>query len=237
MPRTPLAVLVAASVALTAFAAPANAAEPERRATFATASPKNAVVTTGKSTTLTVSASIDAAEPFYEGKIWAELTALSGNGYEPLDLFDPDGDGVYTGKVQLTALFAVPGKWSITTKAIGDETGNEIPGPTGAFTVRTKTKLAASVSPKKPKKKSPVTLSGALRTIEFGSYTGFGKKNLKILFRKKGSSKWTLLSTVKTKANGRFTKTVTPKAAGALQIVWPGTPTTTPVKSKPFPVK
>ncbi|GAB2868642.1 hypothetical protein GCM10022221_82030 [Actinocorallia aurea] len=237
MSRKSLAALIAASVALTAFATPASAAEPDRRATYVTVTPKNAVVTTGKATTLTISASIDEGKPFYDNKILAELTALSGTGYEYLDLTDPDGDGVYTGTVKLTALLAATGKWLVETSAIGEETGADITGPTTGITVRTKTKLTATVKPKPAKKKSPVTLSGSLRTIEYGSYTGFGKRNLKILFRKKGSTKWTLLSTVKTKANGKFAKTVTPKAAGALQIVWAGTVSTTPVKSKIFPVK
>ncbi|MCD0452614.1 hypothetical protein LO762_26025 [Actinocorallia sp. API 0066] len=219
------------------FVAPAQAGPSERRATFVAVTPKNAVVTTGKSTVLNLRVSIDAAEPFYEGKILAELTALNGNGYEFLYLTDPDGDGVYTGRVQLTPLFAVPGNWTVKTEAIGDETGSAIQGPTGRFTIRSKTKITAKATPKKPRKGAAVTLSGRLRTLKYGSYDGFGGRTLQIRFRKKGSTKWTTLTTVKTKRNGTYTKTIRPKSPGSLQLHWKGSTTTTPVTTSPIPVK
>ncbi|MCC5574114.1 hypothetical protein IMZ11_00475 [Microtetraspora sp. AC03309] len=84
---------------------------------------------------------------------------------------------------------------------------------------KAKSKVKLSVSPSKVKKGKTVKLYGKA----YRGSAGWGKKIMKLYFKKKGSSKWSFVGYVGSTSTGKFSKTVKPKYTGYWRLAATGT--------------
>ncbi|MFI7497651.1 hypothetical protein ACIBVL_03900 [Streptomyces sp. NPDC049687] len=97
---------------------------------------------------------------------------------------------------------------------------------------RTKIKRAAKVtanaSPEPVRKGKTITVTGKLSRANWttGKYAGYASQPVKLQFRKKGSSTYTTLKTVKTSSTGTLSATTKAGSDGYYRFVFAGTTTT-----------
>ncbi|MEV5338383.1 hypothetical protein AB0K93_07840 [Streptomyces sp. NPDC052676] len=136
----------------------------------------------------------------------------------------------------------------VTWKAIGyaadwnDQMGSENPdwskvGYTEADNLTTArlqrfSKLTVNASPEPVKKGKTITVTGKLTRAnwETNKYHGYSTQSVKLQFRKKGTSTYTTLKTIKTNTYGDLKTTVTASTDGYYRYSFAGT-TTTPAVS------
>ncbi|GLX00094.1 hypothetical protein [Microtetraspora sp. NBRC 16547] len=87
---------------------------------------------------------------------------------------------------------------------------------------KSKSKITLSASPSSVKKGKTTKLSGKV----YRGSNGWGKKIMKLYFKKKGSSKWGFVGYVGATSTGKFSKTVKPKYTGYWRLAATGTSTT-----------
>ncbi|MEV0969761.1 hypothetical protein [Microtetraspora glauca] len=114
------------------------------------------------------------------------------------------------------------GAWQLKiTVTRGSKTYSFVKGfevsKTGSSKAKSKVKL--SVSPSKVKKGKTVKLYGKA----YRGSAGWGKKIMKLYFKKKGSSKWSFVGYVGSTSTGKFSKTVKPKYTGYWRLAATGT--------------
>ncbi|WP_432013643.1 calcium-binding protein [Streptomyces cucumeris] len=102
-----------------------------------------------------------------------------------------------------------------------------------SFTVRRAAKLTVNASPEPVRKGRTITVTGALTRAnwETAAYAGYTVQPVTLEFRKKNSSTYTAVKTVKSAAAGALKTTVTAVEDGYFRWNFAGTGTTGPVKS------
>ncbi|MER5431840.1 hypothetical protein [Streptomyces sp. NPDC002588] len=89
-------------------------------------------------------------------------------------------------------------------------------------------KLTANASPEPVKKGRTITVTGKLSRANWttGKYAGYATQPVQLQFRKKGSSTYTTLKTVKTSSTGTVSTTTKAGSDGYYRFVFAGTATT-----------
>lgn len=94
-------------------------------------------------------------------------------------------------------------------------------------------KLTVNASPEPVKKGKTITVTGKLTRANWDThkYAGYSTQSVKLQFRKKGSSTYTTLKTIKTNTYGDLKATVTASTDGYFRYSFAGTATTPAVNS------
>ncbi|MVO86157.1 calcium-binding protein [Streptomyces sp. p1417] len=94
-------------------------------------------------------------------------------------------------------------------------------------------RLTVNASPEPVKKGKTITVSGALTRANWDTkkYAGYTKQSVKLQFKKKGTSAYTTVKTVKTDTKGNLRTTVKASVDGTFRYVFAGTSTTPAVTS------
>ncbi|SNX62050.1 hypothetical protein SAMN06272735_3801 [Streptomyces sp. TLI_55] len=94
-------------------------------------------------------------------------------------------------------------------------------------------KLTVNASPEPVKKGKTITVTGKLSRAnwETHKYAGYTNQSVKLQFRKKGSSTYTTVKTIKTDSTGNLKTTVTASADGYFRYAFAGTSTTPAVNA------
>ncbi|EGX59816.1 hypothetical protein SZN_11038 [Streptomyces zinciresistens K42] len=103
----------------------------------------------------------------------------------------------------------------------------------GSFMFQRASQLTVNASPEPVKKGKPITVTGKLSRADWESlkYRGYTGQSVKLQFRKKGSSTYTTLKTVKSNATGDLRTTVTAGQDGYFRYSFAGTTTTAAVSA------
>ncbi|MGW2619973.1 hypothetical protein [Streptomyces sp. NPDC001500] len=124
------------------------------------------------------------------------------------------------------------GTWKIGAAAIDDD-GLTTKSNVGTIHVQRQAKLTANATPEPVKKGKTLTVTGALTRANWDTnrYAGYSGQSVKLQFRKKGSSAYTTVKTVKSSSTGGLKTTVTASVDGYYRFVFAGTSTTSAVSA------
>ena len=113
------------------------------------------------------------------------------------------------------------------------EVGYVEKGGLGTTLVQRYSKLTVNASPEPVKKGKTITVTGKLSRAnwETGKYAGYTGQSVKLQFRKKNSSTYTTLKTIKTDSKGNLKTTVKASADGYFRYSFAGTTTTPAVNA------
>ncbi|AZM53930.1 calcium-binding protein [Streptomyces sp. WAC 01529] len=228
--------------------APADEVEGDTKITKVTVNGGKAIVlgtTEKKKFTIDVTATdpegIFGADAF----LWHGTDLDSENGIDGLMISDGDAKCTVVNATTSTCSVAVTadpksdfysnivaGKWHVGASAIGDD-GDFISkdkAPSDARVLRA-AKLTTNASPEPVKKGKTITVTGALTRANWETYkyAGYTDQSVKLEFKKKGSSTYSTVKTVKSGSKGALKTTVTASADGNYRYVFAGTSTTAPV--------
>ncbi|NNN36748.1 hypothetical protein HLK59_41645 [Streptomyces sp. S3(2020)] len=257
--RTALAAVsaVTGALALTALAVPAAQAATTAgpAVTFSALkvnSGKNIVV--GPTATVTVNATYTVTKPaslaassFQTGPVLYRGTTL---GVDSDDLVLGDDPGTCTAssstvlkctaKIQFrpksssedTLANSQAGTWKLGALAADEKGGLTWQAGFGTTELQRKATLTANASPEPVKKGKTITVTGKLARAnwETNKYAGYASQPVKLQFRKKGSTAYTTVKTIKSNSTGNLSTTVTASADGYYRYSFAGT-TTTPAVS------
>jgi hypothetical protein len=94
-------------------------------------------------------------------------------------------------------------------------------------------KLTVNASPEPVKKGKTITVTGTLSRANWdtGAYAGYTVQSVKLQFKKKGSSSYSTLKTIKSGSKGALKTTVTASVDGTFRYSFAGTSTTPAVSS------
>ncbi|MFG2574648.1 hypothetical protein [Streptomyces sp. NPDC048481] len=103
----------------------------------------------------------------------------------------------------------------------------------GAIRVQRQAKLTADAAPEPVKKGKTLTVTGALTRANWDTnrYAGYSGQSVKLQFRKKGSTAYSTVKTVKSSSTGGLKTTVTASADGYYRFVFAGTSTTSAISA------
>ncbi|OIK26966.1 hypothetical protein [Streptomyces malaysiense] len=106
--------------------------------------------------------------------------------------------------------------------------GVAVKDPTNSYRLQRWATLNADAAPEPVKKGRTVTVSGKLARADWedGKYHGYANQPVKLQFRKKGSSTYTTLKTVRTNSTGNLKTTTTATVDGYFRYAFAGTTTT-----------
>jgi single-stranded DNA-binding protein len=101
------------------------------------------------------------------------------------------------------------------------------------FKVQRYSTLTVNASPEPVKKGKTITVTGKLSRAnwEDNKYHGYTNQSVKLQFRKKGSSTYTTVKTIKSNSTGNLKTTVTASTAGYFRYSFAGTTTTPAVNA------
>ncbi|MFJ9680086.1 calcium-binding protein [Streptomyces sp. NPDC101194] len=101
------------------------------------------------------------------------------------------------------------------------------------FKVQRYSKLTVDASPEPVKKGKTITVTGKLSRAnwEDNKYHGYANQSVKLQFRKKGSSTYTTVKTIRTNSTGNLKTTVTASTDGYFRYSFAGTATTPAVNA------
>ncbi|MER6423503.1 hypothetical protein [Streptomyces sp. NPDC001137] len=176
--------------------------------------------------------SINSAENVLGGELPATCTATSDTTATctgdidifPLNEEDTAGD----------LLNSDAGKWSAGAIALQYSTGDfSVQGDLGSTLVQRNSKLTVNATPEPVKKGKTITVVGKLSRAnwEDNKYHGYSTQPVKLQFRKKGSSTYTTLKTIKTSTTGDLKTTTTATVDGYYRYSFAGTSTTPAVNA------
>ncbi|MDX3575762.1 MULTISPECIES: hypothetical protein [unclassified Streptomyces] len=119
------------------------------------------------------------------------------------------------------------GAWKIGAAAVNDSgltTGSNL----GSAKLQRAATLTTDAAPEPVKKGKTLTVTGKLARANWdtGKWAGYSAQAVKLQFRKKGSSTYTTVKTVKTSSTGTLKTTVTASVDGYYRYVFAGTTTT-----------
>ncbi|MEU3983073.1 calcium-binding protein [Streptomyces sp. NPDC026672] len=103
----------------------------------------------------------------------------------------------------------------------------------GSFSFQRSARLTVNASPEPVRKGATVTVTGALTRANWETlkYGGYGSQSVKLQFRKKSSSTYTTLKTIKTDAKGNLRTTVKATVDGYYRYSYAGGSTTAAVSA------
>ncbi|MFL5999193.1 MAG: hypothetical protein ACJ736_33715 [Streptomyces sp.] len=248
-----LVLVASGAVALSALAVPAaQAATAGPAVTFSSLkvnSGKNIVV--GSTATVTVSATYTVTKPadldpssIQTGPVLYRGATLGENSDDMLLGDDPgtcttSGSTVLkcTAKIQFRPkasdedgdLFSSEaGTWKLGALAVNADEGVTWQGDLGTTHLQRRATLTANAAPEPVKKGKTITVTGKLARANWdtNTYAGYSTQPVKLQFRKKGSSTYTTLKTVKTTSTGALKTTTTATVDGYYRYSFAGTTTT-----------
>ena len=179
----------------------------------------------------------DSAPELYGDADSATCTATSSTtanctGY--VDIYPADGD--------LKSAWA--GSWNVAAEAVafdGQSTSDPDLSKVGykdqsglaTTLVQRLSKLTANATPEPVKKGKTITVTGSLTRANWDTnkYAGYGSQSVKLQFRKKGSSTYTTLKTIKSSSTGALKTTTTATVDGYYRYSFAGTSTTPAVNA------
>jgi hypothetical protein len=118
--------------------------------------------------------------------------------------------------------------WKVHAQATGKD-GDIYGDYYGTVKMKRATKLDVDASPEPVKKGRTLTVKGKLTRASWSGtnkYTPYGKRDVKLQFRKKGSSTYSTVKTVKSSSTGALKTNVTASADGYWRWSFAGTSTT-----------
>ncbi|MFI6441619.1 hypothetical protein [Streptomyces sp. NPDC050759] len=124
------------------------------------------------------------------------------------------------------------GTWKLGALAVNADQGVTWQGGLGTTHLQRRSTLTANASPEPVKKGKTITVTGKLARANWdtNTYAGYSTQPVKLQFRKKGSSTYTTLKTIKTTSTGTLKTTTTATVDGYYRYSFAGT-TTTPAVS------
>ncbi|MEV5148978.1 calcium-binding protein [Streptomyces sp. NPDC052727] len=188
-------------------------------------------------------------------KVSVTATDDSGiKGADEFDLYGPDNGYATTGKPTCTKVNATTstctasvkidpktdyltnksaGTWYVDAWVDANDEDYIWKEKAGSFSFQRAAKLTANASPEPVRKGKTVTVTGALTRANWESlkYGGYGSQSVKLQFRKKSSSTYTTLKTVKADSKGYLKTTTTATADGYYRFSFAGGTTTSAVSS------
>ncbi|WP_445526772.1 hypothetical protein [Streptomyces cyslabdanicus] len=125
------------------------------------------------------------------------------------------------------------GAWKAGALAVDEAQNVTWQGDLGSTNVQRLSKLTTSAKPKPVKKGKSVTVIGKLSRAnwESGKYSGYSGQAVKLQFRKKGTTTYKTLKTVKTNSTGALKTTVKATADGYYRFSFAGTSNTPAVNA------
>lgn len=243
--------VVTGALALSAFAVPAAQADEVRGDTTIS----NVVVNGGKPVvvgatakkTITVSFTVKDAS----GVGWAQAVLYHGANIDSSDsgavATSSDGRATCT-KVNATTstcksafdmkpgynlINSVAGGWKVWAIATGKDNDYVRKDNAKGFQVQRLSKLTANAAPEPVKKGATITVTGKLTRANWdtNTYAGYSTQPVKLQFRKKGSSTYTTVKTIKTSSTGSLKTTVKATVDGYFRYSFAGTSTTPAVSA------
>ncbi|MEV5317022.1 calcium-binding protein [Streptomyces sp. NPDC052687] len=131
------------------------------------------------------------------------------------------------------AINKVAGGWKLWVFASGKDGDYVQKENAKSFSLQRLSKLTVNASPEPVKKGKTLTVTGKLTRANWDAnkYSGYSGQSVKLQFRKKGSSTYTTLKTIKTNTYGDLKTTVTATADGYYRYSFAGTSTTPAVSA------
>ena len=125
------------------------------------------------------------------------------------------------------------GGWKVWAIATGKDNDYVQKDNAKSFQVQRLSKLTANAAPEPVKKGKTITVTGKLTRANWdaGTYSGYSTQPVKLQFRKKGSSTYTTVKTIKTSSNGSLKTTVKATVDGYFRYSFAGTSTTPAVNA------
>jgi hypothetical protein len=126
------------------------------------------------------------------------------------------------------------GTWKVGVMAFDYANDTDVvKGNLASTLIQRNSKLTVNASPEPVKKGKKITVTGKLTRANWQSnkYAGYTKQPVKLQFRKKNSSTYTTLKTVKTDSKGKLKTTVKATVDGYYRFSFGGTKTTPAVKA------
>ncbi|MET8942379.1 calcium-binding protein [Streptomyces sp. NPDC004542] len=244
--------VVSGALALSAFAVPAAQADEVQGDTKIS----NVVVNGGKAVVVSATGSKTFTVSFTvtddSGVNWAEAILYHGANIDDSDsgaVANTDDYRSTCTKVNATtsnckasytidpgynaSLNKLAGSWKVWAIATGKDADHVQKDNAKTFQVQRLSKLTANAAPEPVKKGKTITVTGKLTRAnwETGTYGGYASQPVKLQFRKKGSSTYTTLKTVKTDSKGNLKTTTTASADGYYRYSFAGTSTTPAVSA------
>jgi hypothetical protein len=121
------------------------------------------------------------------------------------------------------------GTWKLGAVAATDSSDDVTwQGDLGTTHLQRRSTLTVNASPEPVKKGKTITVTGKLARANWdtNTYAGYSTQPVKLQFRKKGSSTYTTLKTIKTTSTGALKTTTTATADGYYRYSFAGTTTT-----------
>ncbi|EFL40737.1 DUF5707 domain-containing protein [Streptomyces griseoflavus] len=128
---------------------------------------------------------------------------------------------------------ALAGTWKVTVGALAGDGSFYWNDYHTTHKVQRYSKLTVNASPEPVKKGKTITVTGKLSRAnwETEKYAGYSGQSVKLQFRKKSSSTYTTLKTIKTNSTGNLSTTVTAGVDGYYRYAFAGTSTTPAVNA------
>ncbi|MEU7471893.1 DUF5707 domain-containing protein [Streptomyces sp. NPDC044984] len=128
---------------------------------------------------------------------------------------------------------SVAGTWKVWAIATAKDYDFTQKDNAKSFKVQRASKLTVNASPEPVKKGKTITVTGKLTRAnwETGTYAGYSGQSVKLQFRKKGSSTYSTVKTIKTNSKGELKTTVKASADGYYRYSFAGTSTTPAVNA------
>lgn len=128
---------------------------------------------------------------------------------------------------------ALAGTWKVTVGVLSGDQNVYWNDYQTTHKVQRYSKLTVNASPEPVKKGKTITVTGKLSRAnwETGKYAGYTGQSVKLQFRKKSSSTYTTVKTIKTNSTGNLSTTVKASVDGYFRYNFEGTSTTPAVKA------
>ncbi|MFK4099787.1 hypothetical protein ACI2L1_06850 [Streptomyces sp. NPDC019531] len=125
------------------------------------------------------------------------------------------------------------GSWKLGAVAVNADGGMTWQGNLGTTKLQRKATLTTDASPEPVKKGKTITVTGKLARANWDTNknAGYSTQPVKLQFKKKGSSTYTTLKTIKTTSTGTLRTTTTATADGYYRYSFAGTTTTSSVSA------
>jgi len=139
----------------------------------------------------------------------------------------------YTVKANYDLPNAHAGTWKTWAIAQGKDDDYVQKDNAKSFYVQRASQLTVNASPEPVKKGKTITVTGKLSRAnwETGKYAGYTAQPVKLQFRKKGSSTYTTVKTIKSNSTGNLKTTVKASVSGYYRYSFAGTSTTPAVNA------
>ncbi|MFI8533863.1 hypothetical protein ACIGMX_26900 [Streptomyces aquilus] len=160
----------------------------------------------------------------YDAATCTATSATTANCAGLIDIYPGDGD----------LLNSDAGSWKAGALALNYSTEDTaLQGDLGATLVQRNSKLTVNASPEPVRKGKTITVTGKLSRAnwEDNKYHGYTNQPVKLQFRKKGTSTYTTVKTIKSNSTGDLKTTVTAATDGYFRYSFAGTSTTPAVSA------